>query len=279
MPREPSPCLELRDAMSNSSNSSGRQLNDLELLEIQARMGLDKRGRIAGQWGVTIAAAREGQSLFLGSELPGQLVDELQAAFNTAPREADPSVAPSALAMCERLLNNADGPLRCTSGPCYVFPDHTRFISAADVILSTSRERELVRRSNPGNWLADEWDELVDGKLGPWAIATIGGRVISICHTPRRMTDDAAECGVWTDPDFRGQGHASAVTAAWASILIPTGRHLFYSTDAANRSSQRVAARLNLRLIGSTWSLAKPRDGTEYQRHPLSNPPQSVRQQ
>jgi len=38
-------------------------------------MGLDQRGRIAGQWGVTIAAAREGQLLFLGSELPHQLAE------------------------------------------------------------------------------------------------------------------------------------------------------------------------------------------------------------
>jgi RimJ/RimL family protein N-acetyltransferase len=240
-------------------------------------MGLDERGRIAGQWGVTIAAAHEGQLLFLGSELPRQLADELQAVFEAAPQEADPTVAPSVLATCERLLNDVNGSLRRTSGPCYVISGDTRFTSAAELTLSVSRQLEAVRRSNPGNWLADEWDELIDGKLGPWAIATIGGRVISICHTPRRMTDDAAECGVWTDRDFRGQGHAAAVTAAWASILEPTGRHLFYSTDAANRSSQRVAARLSLRLIGSTWSLAKPRDGTEYQRHPLSSSPQSAR--
>ena len=255
------------------------QLSDLELLGIQARMGLDERGRIAGQWGVTIAAAREGQLLFLGSELPPQLADEIHAAFAVAPRGADPSVAPPALAMCERLLNNADGPLHGTWELCYVFSGLTRCTSTADLTLSTSQQREMVREGNPGNWLAAEWDELVDGKLGPWAMATIGGRVISICHTPRKMTDDAAECGVWTDHDFRGQGHAAAVTAAWASILKPTGRHLFYSADAANRSSQRVAARLSLRLIGSTWSLAKPHDGTEYQRHPLSNPPRSARQQ
>jgi RimJ/RimL family protein N-acetyltransferase len=235
-------------------------------------MGLDERGRIAVQWGLTIVAAQEGQLLFLGSEIPRELAARLRAAFDAAPEKADPNVAPSALAKCEQLLSDANTPLRRTSGPCYVISDGTRFTSAAELTLSTSRQLESLRRGNPGNWSADEWHELVDGKLGPWAMATISGRVISICHTPTRMTDNAAECGVWTDRDFRGQGHAAAVTAAWASILQPTRRHLFYSTDAANHSSQRVAARLNLRPIGWTWSLAKPRDGAEYQRHPLSLP-------
>jgi RimJ/RimL family protein N-acetyltransferase len=246
----------------------GRQLSDLELLEIQARLGLDEHGLIAGQWGVKIAAAHEGQLLFLGSELPRQLADALQAAFEAAPD--DPPVVN--LAKCERMLNDANETLCRTSGPgpSYVISSDTRFTSTAELVLSQSRQHETVRRGNPGNWLADEWDKLIDGKLGPWAIAMIDGRVISVCHTPRRMTEDAAECGVWTDPDFRGQGHAAATTAAWASILEPTGRHLFYSAE--NCSSQRVAARLNLRLIGSIWKLAKPRDSSEYSRHPLSNP-------
>jgi len=40
------------------------------------------------------------------------------------------------------------------------------------------------------------------------------------------MTDRAAECGVWTDTDFRGHGHAAAVTAAWATMLEPTDRYV-----------------------------------------------------
>src|SRR5262245_42687260 len=92
-------------------------VSDLELLGIQARMGLDERGGIAEQWGVTNAAAREGELLFLGSELPQQLADELRAAFEVAPQQAHPTVAPPALAMCEQLLNDTNGPLDCTSGP------------------------------------------------------------------------------------------------------------------------------------------------------------------
>jgi hypothetical protein len=250
--------------------------SDLELLGIQAGMGLDERRRLADEWGVKIAAAQQGQLLFVGSELPGQLADQLRAAFDAAPRQADPTVAPPALAACERLLGDGNGPLQRSSGPCYLIPSDTRFTSTAELILSTSRQLASVRHGNPGNWYVDEWNDLVDGKLGPWAMVTMGGRVVSLCHTPKAMTDDAAECGVWTDHDFRGQGHAAAVTAAWASLLQPTGRHLFYCTDAANRSSQRVAERLDLRRLGWTWHLAKPRAGARYRRHPLSKPARPV---
>jgi hypothetical protein len=250
--------------------------SDLALLQVHAGMGLDECGRIGGQWGITIAAAGEGQLLFLGADLPQPLADALQAAFAATAGPGDPAVAPAALAACERLLvdhADADAPLGRASGPCYLIPGDARFTSAAELTLSTAaRQREAVRGGNPGNWLDDEWDDLVDGKLGPWAMATIGGRVVSICHTPRSMTNDAAECGVWTDGAFRGQGHAAAVTAAWTNILAPTGRRLFYATDWTNRSSQRVAARLDLRRIGSLWTLAKPREIAHPNRHPLSKP-------
>ena len=244
---------------------------DIELLGIQQGMGLDGRGRIAGRWGATIATARDGQLFFLGSELSEELAYSLEAAFRATPHRPDPTVTPVALAQCERLLRSTGRPLQHSSGPHYLIPRGARFTSSAEIVLSTDRQVDMLLPCNPGNWSPDEWDSLIEGRLGPWAMATIDGRIISICHTPRAMTDNAAECGVWTDPDFRGQGHAAAVTAAWASILQPTGRHLFYSTDATNHSSRRVAARLHLRPIGWTWSLAEPGDAAGYQRHPLSD--------
>ena len=87
------------------------------------------------------------------------------------------------------------------------------------------------------------------------------------------MTKQAAECGVWTHPDYRGRGYAAAVTAAWADILRARGRCPFYSTDAQNVSSQRVAARLRLRPIGWTWNLGRGDPGPRDNRHPLSRRP------
>ena len=125
---------------------------------------------------------------------------------------------------------------------------------------------DRVRACNPGGWEPVEWDELLDGRLGPWTMALDGERVVAICHTPRPMTADRAECGVWTNPAFRGRGYAAAVTAAWAELLRATRRELVYSCDETNASSRRVAERLGLRLVARTWE-EQPSDGNKL--HPL----------
>jgi RimJ/RimL family protein N-acetyltransferase len=138
------------------------------------------------------------------------------------------------------------------------------------VVRSDEPAAPALRDANPGNWHPIEWTELLDGALGPWAIATERDLVVSICHTPGPMTPRGAECGVWTRPGFRGRGHAATVTSAWADVMRPSGRHLFYCTGAANRSSQRVAERLALRCIGWIWRLEAPRARDDADLHPLS---------
>jgi ribosomal protein S18 acetylase RimI-like enzyme len=245
------------------------RVGDYELLRVEEEMVLDERGRIKGHWGLTIAVARDGHGLFLGSELSEPLARDLRAAFDAFPRRTDPTVPPAAFAECERLLAESGEVVQPRSGPYYVIPPGTRFRASAEITLSTEPAAARLRTRNPGNWAPGEWEELIAGRLGPWAAATMRDRVVSICHTPRVMSERAAECGVWTDPDFRGVGHAAAVTAAWAGVLHPSGRHLFYSTDADNRSSRRVAARLQLREIGWTWTLRRPAVPAD-DRHPLS---------
>lgn len=103
-------------------------------------------------------------------------------------------------------------------------------------------------------WQARDWKSLLAGDLGPWAMALDGDALVSICHCAR-LTPQGAEAGVWTDPRYRGHGHAASVTAAWASFLAPTGRTLFYSTSGDNVSSQRATRRLNLPCIVWMWRL------------------------
>lgn len=256
--------------MSSPRRFTALPLSDLELLRIRSGIGLDGRGRVTRHWGITIAVARDGQFLLLGAELAERLARRLRRAVAAAPQRADPSVAPVALVACARLLRAVRRPIRRVSGPCYAFPRKLRVRSRAHIVRSTAARLDWLRSCNPGNWLDHEWQALIDGRLGPWAMATIDRRVASICHTPCAMTEDAAECGVWTHPEFRGRGLAAAVTAAWASLLRPTGRQLFYSTAAANFASQRVAAKLGLRPVGWTWSLASRRDPRESRGHPLS---------
>jgi RimJ/RimL family protein N-acetyltransferase len=239
------------------SRQASKPLTDLELFEANAEMRMDDRRRLAGVCGITIAAARDGQVLFVGSEVSDTLVPALFDAVDTSPLASAPDVEPPALVACREILEPCYAPLALNAGPYYLIEPHIRMETRTRIVRSDTSPGERPRHLNPGNWSQEAWDKLLDGVLGPWAMAIVDEKVVSICHTPPRMTERAAECGVWTHPDYRGRGYAAEVTATWADILRPSGRYLFYSTDAQNLSSQRVAARLRLRQIGWTWNLAR----------------------
>ena len=242
---------------------------DLELLEleIETLWVTDRQGRLVRSRGwngraaphLVIAACNDGQIAAIGSEVPDALAVQLQATVASAPPPPDPATAPASIARCEQLLKESMGPVEPSAGPTYVIPAATAFESGAEIQQSVDERIASLRSKNPARagWSAEEWNLLVDGSFGPWAVAKMGGEVVAICHSAR-LAERGAEAGVWTDPDFRGQGHAAAVTAAWASLLATTGRHLFYSTSTENLSSQRVAARLELSVIGWTWRLSGP---------------------
>ena len=94
--------------------------------------------------------------------------------------------------------------------------------------------------------VADFWE--------PWCAALDGGEIASMCYAAR-LSDKGAEAGVYTFVKYRRRGLAAAVTASWASTPALKDRALFDSTSVANRSSQRVAARLGLRRIGASFSI------------------------
>lgn len=140
------------------------------------------------------------------------------------------------------------------SGPSYVIEEGVVFPPTTRLTRSDAADADLLRGANPGNWEADAWHDLLDGRLGAWVMAVESGRVVSICHTPV-CNAGAAEAGVWTDPACRGRGYAAACTAEWATLMRPTRRALFYSTSRTNRASQAVARRLGLRFLGCMWQL------------------------
>ena len=246
--------------------SNSRGLTDLQLLTVRAEaVGL----RVAGLRGVRVLRTPTTETFDVGSAVPRELVAALEAAYRRAPSPTDPTADPPVIAACQQLFEAAGWALqRCCSVVWVIQPD-TAFTSDAPIRRSDQVVPGWMRRANPGNWHPTEWDELLDGRLGPWAMAIADHRIISICHTPVRLCDGFAECGVWTDPEFRGRGHAAAVTAAWAELFHGSKRRLFYSTDPDNRSSQRVTERLRLRFVGRHSSLEPPElpgDGL----HPLS---------
>ncbi len=241
--------------------------SDLELLtiEIDTLWLRDERGRLlesqsGGRRNVPYflaASAGDGWALAFGSDLADALVADIEALFADEPPATDPSRPPPPFDRCEELLTRAVGTVEPQSGPSYVIPPGTSFASDATILRSDEETPDGLRHQDFEriNWTAEEWRQLLDAKLGPWAFVVDGARVVSMCHSAR-LVDVGAEAGAWTDPDYRGRGYAAATTAAWASLLAPSGRTLFYSTWAANVSSQRVAERLALPLIGWMWSLS-----------------------
>jgi hypothetical protein len=236
---------------------------DLELLRIEIdTLWRNPAGGLRNPPHVVIACASDA----VGAEFIAEVGPDLEHAVRTViqsgevPHE-DPGRPPPIVDRCRTLLQEAlvsPVQVRAASGPTYLVHDTVAWSGSTSVVRSDGREASRVRGANPGNWSPGEWQDLVAGRRGAWAMAMHAEQVISICHTSVRGPL-AAEAGVWTHPAFRGQGHAAAVTAAWASLMRATGGVLFYSTSRANRSSQQVAARLHLRPVGWLWQLA--RDG------------------
>ena len=252
-----------------STSNMPTPLTDLELLAIQAEALMDQRGRLTGLCGLMIGTALDGQLMLIGSDIPDALVPALTDALDFCPPAPAVHLEPPALAVCREILQAVCGPMTLHAGPYYTFEREVTVRLDLPIIRSDGAADARLRHLNPGNRDDDEWDALLDGTLGPWAMALVDDRVVSICHTPRPLSARAAEAGVWTHPEYRGRGYAAAVTATWADIVRPSGRYLFYSTDAQNFSSQRVAERLELRQIGWTWNLARATAEPGDSRHPL----------
>ncbi len=238
---------------------------DLLKIEIDTLWLRDERGNLlepqsGGRRNVPyfrVASADDGWVLAFADGLPGVLVADIEALFADEPPTTDPSRPPAPFERCKQLLADALGVVESSGGPSYVIPPGTSFVSGAALLRSDDEHKERLQAQDLDrlNWTAEEWRQLLDGELGPWVFVMEADRVVSMCHTAR-LTDRGAEAGTWTDPHVRGRGYAAAATAAWASLLEPSGRHLFYSTSADNLSSQRVAARLDLPLIGWMWRIA-----------------------
>ena len=230
-------------------------LPDLELLGIE----MDLLWGSGGGPELVIACARDGLRARVGNSVPADVARTLIAEVAAQQPGAGLGARPHDLERWSALLTDPLGvsvTLAPGSGPSYLVDDSVAFQPTAPLVRSDDADVGALRNANPGNWGADEWLDLLEGRLGPWVMAMQSDRVISICHTPV-FDAHAAEAGTWTDPDFRGRGHAAATTAEWAALMRSSGRLLFYSTSQVNGSSQRVAARLGLRSVGWLWQLRR----------------------
>ncbi|MBM7785458.1 GNAT family N-acetyltransferase [Tenggerimyces flavus] len=219
---------------------------ELIALEMETLWGSDARGRVLPAHHLVAGVTADAVVVRYGSSVPDELVARLGALT------PDPTNIAPFLAQCQQLLDSRYGSTVLNSGPGYLIPEGLTYESDADFVDSRA-PRSLPC---PDTWPSDEWQELLAGNLGPWAVAvTDDDRVAAVAHMPA-SNERAAEIGIETHPDFRGRGLAAATTARWAEVA--KGRTLFYSTSADNRSSQRVAERLGLEQLGWLWKLSHP---------------------
>ncbi|MFE0172051.1 GNAT family N-acetyltransferase [Streptomyces sp. NPDC059002] len=166
-----------------------------------------------------------------------------------------PEEIPAALTRLAAALETPGDAARIQGGPCFTFPDRLAEPSPAPLplLVSDAEGRRAARQlSRPGNWQPGEWQELISGAAGEWAMAVHDSEPVSICHTPAANAR-AAEAGIWTRADHRGRGLAPAAVAAWSRRAGKGRDVLFYSTTVDNHASRAVARTLGLRPLGWIW--------------------------
>jgi hypothetical protein len=203
-----------------------------------------------------LAGCSEGNVFGVGADLASDLAQELESLVATEP----PFTHPATPKHLERYLSLLAG-----NGPVaheleLIYGLHAQpYPSEARIIGYDSAEgRDLMRSWADG--IPETWYKLgfrdVADLWTPWCAAVVDGEVASLAFSAR-LGDAGAELGLVTAKPFRGRGLAAAATAGWSRLLSLSDRTLFYSTSRNNVSSQRVAARLNLRLLGASLRISK----------------------
>ena len=271
-------CEERHDnRLMNRPPSSDAVAGDLRLLRINLAtiFAMSSSGRIEWQNDpdrspaprLFFAGCPQGNIAHVRDDVEDEVAGQLLAIAAEEPAWSDPWVLPQGIGKLLDVFSNhapfATGPasripLNVGTGVIYLLPHHLKFQHGANIVHGNSVEGvQMVARFNqrgiPEQMLdagfrsvADLWE--------PWCIALEGEEVAAIAFAAR-LGIVGAEIGVYTFPNFRSRGFAAAVTASWSSMASLDGHALFYSTSRINRSSQRVAARLGLRLMGASLSI------------------------
>jgi hypothetical protein len=172
------------------------------------------------------------------ADLPDNLVALLDHLGRQEP--TPPGMLP---ALYQRYLDvlSAQAPIdRVWAGPAFMCSQD--LMPSASVVPISEGNAELLR-SGFSHWLPDV------PHRQPFMAVVEKDRAVSICASVR--ISPAAHCaGVETQNGYRQRGYAASAVAAWATAVRARGATPFYSTSWENHPSQRVAARLELSLVG-----------------------------
>ncbi len=228
---------------------SERQALGLMRTHVETEFTVDAEGRMrrvnesegAAAPRFFIGQTHEGNRWWFRDDLDVELVRALEAQCLEEPVIRDvsrPSLRPGPY---EALLAEQAPITNVWTGPAYHFPD--AIAVPADPVLIKEDRRALLQP------YCVEWLDDV-GECQPFAVLLRDWQAVSLCATVR-TTPRADEAGVETHPQFRGQGCAALVVAAWAGAVREQHRVPLYSTSWKNTASQAVANKLGLIQYGA----------------------------
>jgi len=127
---------------------------------------------------------------------------------------------------------------------CYYIPQDFIGNNGSTIVSHITRNNIDTLDYEGFSWLTKEIDY-----VQPCIGAIVDNKIVSLCYSVR-ISSKAYEAGVDTLEEFRGNGYALDVVAAWASAVRAKGILPLYSTLIENAASQRVAQKAGLYNYG-----------------------------
>lgn len=180
-------------------------------------------------------------------DLSDDLKRELEHVCRAEPVAVNLADSPMHADAIRTLLHTATPITHEERGPAYFIPDTVQ--APANGTLVSDANAFVLEAHFP--WKITSPSGVRTGLL---MAVVVGDSAVSICYCAR-LTDQAAEAGVETVANARGQGYASAAVAAWAGVVRQRGLIPLYSTSWENVASQGVARKLGLIHYGEDWSI------------------------
>jgi hypothetical protein len=221
---------------------------ELILKRIETLYRCDHRGRLlsVNQWNggsaprLYIMRTAEAVEPRFRADLPDELVRRLEELCSREPAGEPLGTLPAQYNQYLDLLSSYAPVERVWAGPAYTF-DPNRLPGAPSVAICSDNADLL--RGGFEDWLPDV------PHRQPFVAIVQDGHAVSICASVR--SSDAFHCaGVETLAGYRMKGHAVNAVASWATAVRSLGARPLYSTSWENAASQRLAARLQLSLVG-----------------------------
>jgi hypothetical protein len=177
-------------------------------------------------------------------DVPDDLAHRLTALAAREPVEPEVSMVPRLAPEILGLFDDAGIAASASGGPAFYFGDQ---IPAPEGVVRVDASNASLLLHFPS------LPALLEHRRPCFAVVR-DGIAVSVCYSSRR-TGRAAEAGVDTLPAYRGNGYATAVTAAWGRAVRTEGLVPLYSTSWDNTASRGVARRLGLVQYGVDWGV------------------------